>query len=709
MIARIKSAELGAELMNRWVFLLLFFLTGFLPVKAYALASEWQKDEAANVRLVSAIDGVGQEQTIPLGLDVELAPGWHTYWRSPGAAGLPPQIDWQASQNDDGNLQSAALLYPAPKRYTAYGLETIGYHDHVVFPIDAKLRTAGHALNATASVDLLVCSAICVPKHYDLKLAVPAGPATESAEAAAIRQFRDQMPADAEKSGLLLKSIVNDGVNLTVTIEAREPLTDPDLFIEDKQDLSFTAPIVKLSNANHRAQFTVKPADTLPDGTSLAGMDLTLTIIDDNRALEQHVTAPPVTAEAPSLKARPLPLTIAILFAVIGGFILNLMPCVLPVLSMKILSVVSHGGGNKKTVRRSFLTTALGILFSFLILAGMTIVLKAFGMTLGWGVQFQQPIFLVCLILLLTFFATNMWGLLEIRLPYWLADNLSKTTYHPKLAGDFATGAFATLLATPCTAPFLGTAVGFALASGPRDILIIFTALGFGMILPYLAIALFPRIATSLPKPGHWMVTLRHVLGYALASTAFWLIWVLSAQITARFASFVGLSMAGIILLLSLHKTSVSKKLVKIGILDFILVSFIVTISGSLIPKMPPTVDVLWLPFSEHALAADVEEGKTVFVDVTADWCLTCKANKKFILSNDAISERLFHSDIIAMQADWTNPDPIITNFLHKYGRYGIPFNAVFGPAAPQGIVLPELLTPETVAKALDKASAATP
>jgi suppressor for copper-sensitivity B len=277
------------------------------------------------------------------------------------------------------------------------------------------------------------------------------------------------------------------------------------------------------------------------------------------------------------------------------------------------------------------------------------------------------------------------------------------------MAGDFATGAFATLLATPCTAPFLGTAVGFALASGPVNILIIFATLGFGMILPYLAIALFPGIATSLPKPGHWMVTLRHWLGYALASTALWLTWVLAAQITPRFASIVGLCMAAIVILLSLRKTSVSKRLIKFGLLDFALIALGVTLAGSFIPKTEATVDVLWLPFNEQALAADVDEGKTVFVDVTADWCLTCKANKKFILSQDALSQRLFHSDIIAMQADWTNPDPVISDFLHKYRRYGIPFNAVFGPSAPQGIVLPELLTPEAVNNALDKAVNTTP
>ncbi|MFY9288951.1 MAG: protein-disulfide reductase DsbD domain-containing protein [Alphaproteobacteria bacterium] len=684
-----------------WLFFALLFLA---PTNAYALAGEWQKDEALNVRLISAVDAVGQDQKISLGLELEMAPNWHTYWRSPGAAGLPPSLDWQATQTDEGNLKDAQLLFPSPKRYTAYGLETVGYTGHIVFPIDATLRQAGKALNATVNVDLLVCSAICIPKNFVLTLKIPEGTASEGAEAVLIKEARDDMPDNAAQSGLILKSMVSDGKSLTIQIESRFPLQAPDVFIENEKNISFAAPRTTINADKHSATLYVKAADTLSDGVTLAGMPLTVTITDGDRSMEQRVVGPKPTI-APPAPSATLPLGLAVLFALIGGFILNLMPCVLPVLSMKILSVVSHGGGEKHLVRQSFLMTAGGILFSFLALAGMTIALKEFGLTLGWGVQFQQPLFLAFLIALLTLFSANLWGLCEIQLPGWLANKVSDTAYHPKLAGDFATGAFATLLATPCTAPFLGTAVGFALASGPLDIVIIFSALGFGMILPYLAIALFPGIATKLPKPGAWMVRLRHVLGFALACTALWLIWVLAAQITVKFATLIGLSMLGIVILLSLRKTSISQKLVTFGLIDFILVAVALTIAGTFVPKTPATVDALWLPFSESAIAADIDEGKVVFVDVTADWCLTCKANKKFILSKAEITERLFHSNVIAMQADWTNPDPVISDFLKRHGRYGIPFNIVFGPGAPQGLVLPEILTTKAIHEALEKAA----
>jgi suppressor for copper-sensitivity B len=381
------------------------------------------------------------------------------------------------------------------------------------------------------------------------------------------------------------------------------------------------------------------------------------------------------------------------------------MPCVLPVLSLKVLSVIGHGGGETRLVRHSFLVTASGILFSFLVLGGVTVLLQKLGMAVGWGLQFQQPMFLIFLVLLLTVFAANMWDLFEIQLPRFLADGINDAGYHPKLAGDFAAGAFATLLATPCSAPFLGTAISFALGSGPRDIMIIFAALGTGMILPYLAIALFPSLATSLPKPGRWMVVLRRLLGGALAVTAIWLLWVLSAQISARFAAIAGFCMLALLLLFGMRKTNITRWIVWFGLFSFTFLALGLTISGARMPKPPAEVERLWQPFSEMALAADLAEGKTVFVDVTADWCLTCKANKQFVLSQDVLAQRLFHSDIIAMQADMTNPNPDITEFLRKYGRYGIPFNAAFGPGAPQGIVLPELLTPNVVTQALDTAS----
>jgi suppressor for copper-sensitivity B len=225
------------------------------------------------------------------------------------------------------------------------------------------------------------------------------------------------------------------------------------------------------------------------------------------------------------------------------------------------------------------------------------------------------------------------------------------------------------------------------------------------MALPYFIVALFPRTATLLPKPGAWMIVLRRILGFALALTALWLVWVMAEQITAPDASAFALLMVALTLLLTIRKRSISRKLTTAGIVIVCGAALAIGLSGEMEPKARAPMDRQWLEYNPAALKADIAEGKTVFLDVTADWCLTCKANMKFSLSNEKVAQRLFHSDIVAMQANWTNPDPLVTDLLHKYGRYGIPFNAVFGPGAPQGIVLPELLTPTRVLKALDEAS----
>ncbi len=684
-----------------------FFLALILlivPTQTFALSGDWKEDETVAVRLISGVSAVGNEAVVPLGLEIKLKNGWHTYWRTPGPAGLPLQMDWSRSQTEANNLGTATFQYPAPRRYSFYGLETIGYREHVVFPIEAVPAKAGKALNAEASVDFLICSSICVPKHFDLGLVVPEGTAEPSPESTLLQKTREQLPTEPEDAGILLKAVSSDGESLTFTISARERMAQPDIFIEDDKNISFGAPLVEIDPSGFAATLKIKPLDTLPEGVALAKLPLTLTIINGERATEMKAVMPAAVTPPAVFVPQKICFGFALLFAFIGGFILNLMPCVLPVLSLKILSVASHGGGEKERVTQSFLMTAAGILFSFLVLAGATALLKDLEMELGWGVQFQQPVFLMFLVLLLTFFAANMWGLFEITLPRFLADRMD-STYHPKLAGDFATGAFATLLATPCSAPFLGTAVGFALASGIKEIFAVFAALGMGMALPYFIVALFPGAATHLPKPGAWMVVLRRILGFALALTALWLIWVMAAQITPANALNFALMMVALTLVMGLRKGTISDKLVVSGIVIICASALVIGISGEKLPKEPPKMDRLWLEYNPSTLRADIAEGKTVFLDVTADWCLTCAANKKFALSNKEVAQRLFHGDIIAMQANWTNPSSEISDLLRKYGRYGIPFNIVFGPSAPQGIILPELLTPQKVLKALDDAT----
>src|SRR4051812_24199452 len=672
---------------------------------AQGAAGPWQRTETVEGRLIAAVEGTGTLDRIPLGLHLRMKPGWKTYWRSPGDAGLPPQLSWEGS----GNLASTDFRWPAPHRFTLFGIETFGYDGEVVFPITARPAQPEQPLDLKASVDLLVCSEICVPQHLDLTLTVPAGPAASSGgDANLIARFASYVPGDGAASGLGIESVRTSGKGLVVTATGREPFVDPDLFVENAAGAVFGAPTVAFADGNRRITITL-PATGQP--MPLNGLPVTLTLVDGARSMETAATVN--TAGAADRGLTGAPGLIAILgFALLGGLLLNLMPCVLPVLSLKLLSVVSHGGSAPREIRAGFLASAGGILFSFLVLAGAAIALKLTGSAVGWGIQFQQPLFLVFMVVLVTGFAANLWGLFEIPVPRAVADiavggHNPDGTHSTSLGGHFATGAFATLLATPCSAPFLGTAVGFALARGPLEILAVFTALGLGLALPYLLVATFPALASRMPRPGRWMLVLRRVLGGTLALTGVWLLSVLAVQASPAAALAIGALMATLILVLAIRKRLPGRIQIAGGALAAVLALTAFGLPLTLdrhASQAAAAIDGRWTPFDKAAIAEQVAAGRTVFVDVTADWCITCQANKKLVLTRGAVAERLFGQGVVPMRADWTRPDDGIAAYLAEHGRYGIPFNIVYGPGAPDGIALPELLTEGAVMTALDRA-----
>jgi suppressor for copper-sensitivity B len=448
-------------------------------------------------------------------------------------------------------------------------------------------------------------------------------------------------------------------------------------------------------------------------------LPLTLTLADRPRSAE-FVGAEATAATTDMLAlADALPkdrsadgpsLLMMFAIALLGGVILNLMPCVLPVLSIKLLGVVGHGGGYTRTVRLNFLASSAGIISSFIALAAILIAVKSAGVVIGWGIQFQHPWFLVAMAMIVTLFACNLWGFFEVHLPESVSEIGAHETHVHGLGAHFMTGALATLLATPCSAPFLGTAVGFALARGSGEILMIFAALGVGLATPYLLVAAFPTFATKMPKPGRWMVILRRILGFALAGTGAWLVMILAVQVSDIAASLIAAIMVTIALMLYIHKRLHHRY----GRLDWLAVAILAMLAFA----VPDTVNLgaepspsttqlngLWQPFDERAIKTLVGEDRVVFVDVTAKWCITCQVNKAVVLSQGEVYARLSGSDVIPMQADWTRPNDAISRYLAAFGRYGIPFNAVYGPGAPDGIVLPELLSQKVVLDAFDKAA----
>jgi suppressor for copper-sensitivity B len=665
-------------------------------------ASAWSVAEQAKVRLVSTTAAVGDAARLRLGLHFQLAPGWKIYWRSPGAAGLPPHIDWSGSRN----FARATLAWPAPRRFTLLGLDTMGYEDEVVLPIELAPAMAGKAVELAARVDYLVCREVCIPYTASLALSLPAGPPAATRFVHLIDRYVNEVPGDGKAAGLALKSLRIAGnaahPSLEAVLDAREPLLHPDLFVEGPSGLAFDAPKVALDSDGREATLSLPiefAAKSLPD---LAGTPLTLTFVDGLRAFEVRAV-PAIALDAASALLLPAMLALAL----VGGLVLNLMPCVLPVLSLKLLGLVGHGGAERRAIRASFLASASGILATFLVFAAMLIGLKTAGHAIGWGLQFQEPVFLTALALLCVFFAANLWGLFEIALPGFLSDALARGGDGEGIAGHFLTGAFATLLATPCSAPFVGTALGFALARGPLEIVLVFTALGLGLALPYLLVAALPGLAQRLPRPGPWMIWLKAVLGLALAGTALWLLYVLAAE-TGRVAALaVGIVLAAIPPLLWLMRRwpdhtrrAGPTALLACAILAFALPSKLAEAPG----ESPAVSSAGWRPFQLAAIPSLVAQGKTVFVDVTADWCITCQANRRLVLQREPVAGLLARPRVVRMMADWTRPSDEIADYLASFGRYGIPFNVVYGPGAPAGIALSELLTPEAVRDALDKA-----
>ena len=401
----------------------------------------------------------------------------------------------------------------------------------------------------------------------------------------------------------------------------------------------------------------------------------------------------------------PLVTISIILLAIIGGAILNIMPCVLPVLSIKLISVINHSNAPIQKVRFAFLSTIIGILFCFIVFAFCASLIKLTGNSLGWGLQFQNPYFLIFLTLVLVVFMGNLLGIFEINFDQVLATFLNKkiTNNEQKeriFLTNFFSGILAVLLATPCSAPFLGTAISFALSQNFLVILLIFFSIGIGFALPYFVLLFAPSLVRLLPKPGIWMVKIKQLMAGLLAATILWLFYILSHNIGLLGAALIGV--LSIALLLSIKK-------IKSYFLKYLAIVIIVAAAFCMPMDLKKNVtsnenDVLWAEFDEATIYKNIMAGRVVVVDITADWCLSCKFNKIRVLQDKEVMAKLKVGGIMAMRGDITKPNEEIMNYLHKNGRFAIPFNAVYGPGAKNGILLSEFLTKKELLDAIEKA-----
>ena len=663
-----------------------FGTLAFMPAPARAdPATAWFQTEQGKVRIIAGVSGTGQAQSIALGLEFELAPHWKIYWRSPGDAGYPPRLDWSGSEN----LAAAEMAWPAPERFSVLGLETVGYSGAVVLPIAARLAHPGAPLHLEAQLDYLTCNEICIPYQTTLTLDLPVAGAGPD-YGALIAQYQARVPGEGKDTGLALESAALRAGHMPVLdlrVASPAPLIAPDLFVDAVDGTSFGPPRI-VPGAAGETILRVPVGGAWP---KLLDQPLRVTLVDGARAMTGTV----VPRRGTDLESVASILAILGL-AALGGLILNLMPCVLPVLSLKLLAALPRPGQSSAAVRRGFLGSALGVVLSFLALGVLAAVLKSAGVAVGWGVQFQNPFFLIFLVAVLALFACNLWGWFDVPLPRAVAALGERHNL-----GNVAAGAFATLMAIPCSAPFLGTALSFALAAGAIEIILVFLALGLGMALPYLLVAALPRLAAHLPHPGRWMVLLRRGLSLLLVVSAAWLLFVLAGEIGAEPAAIVALLMVvAAASLAAIRDAGPRWTTLAVAVLGALVVPQFAPPPGAL-----PPAQGMWRAFDPGAIGGLVRDGHVVFVDVTADWCLTCKVNERLVLEGASVRQALERPGVVAMRADWTRPDPAIAAYLSRFGRAGIPFNSVYGPGAPGGVALPELLTSGTVTAALDQAA----
>lgn len=425
---------------------------------------------------------------------------------------------------------------------------------------------------------------------------------------------------------------------------------------------------------------------------------------------DKKITTVNAAAQEPVKAEEPISPTVtlfsALLAAVLGGLILNVMPCVLPVLGIKLMSIIKHHESHTSRIRFSFFATTLGIIFSFMVFAIFAVIIKFTGNIFNWGLQFQNPYFLIFLIIILLSFIANMLGIFEVT-PSQIISNLINKKISEKEEGgnifvsNFLSGVLAVLLATPCSAPFLGSAISFSITQSSGIIFLIFITMGLGLALPYLILIISPKLVYCLPKPGDWMIRIKQLMAILLISTVIWLIYVLSNNIGIIAGCIATLAS---LLFFACFKIKIkSLRVIAITLLAIALIIIPATFQNT--QKQLHPADMMWRKFNEEELYKRVAAGQTVVVDVTADWCITCKFNKLRVFHDEEVIQKLKVGDIIKMRADITKPDEAVLTFIHKKGRYAIPFNAVYGPNAPQGLLTNELLSKKELFQLIDEAS----
>jgi thiol:disulfide interchange protein DsbD len=686
-----------------------------------------------HVRLIVLPSSLARGSSSDAGLYFKLEEGWHVYWMNPGDAGEPPRVQWTLP---DG-ITAGPLQFPTPKRLPLGPLMDYGYEDEVLFPLTLKVANSARTGPATihAKADWLVCRATCIPQKAELEVTRSvvdhsASSISSDADAALFRKFRSRLPTETPAGFKAVFAPANNGYRLEVETGQQETAgaffpADPDildnpapqklgatakgLILDLKRDVNASAPPKELKGvlqlSGDRAfeivavPGDVSTADNVSGGEGAAGATGGEPQTSPASGGQHIHINSPVSSPSPGLFK-------AVALAFLGGLLLNLMPCVFPVLFLKGLALVQSGNNERHKLRAHGFVYAAGIVISFWALVALLTGLRAAGSSLGWGFQFQSPVFIWLMASLLFFLGLSLAGQFEIGLTLTSAGG--SLAARQGYTGSFFTGVLAVIVATPCTAPFMGVAIGYALAQPAAVTFAVFTALALGLAAPYVVLTMQPAWTKLLPRPGAWMDVLKQAVSVPIFATVIWLAWVLAqaygaAMLAALLAGFLLLAIAGWFLghWPAKRWATAIAMLIGLGVITF----------GVFAPrKLSAGAETLtgeqtktgWGPWSAEAVSRYQAEGRPVFVDFTASWCLSCQVNERAVLTQSEVQKAFANANVALLRADWTRHDDAITQTLSSLGRSGVPTYALYVPGEKTPRVLPEVLTSGIVTNALN-------
>ncbi len=692
--------------------------TALMPVGAFTLDAAVVRTEQVRAELLAhAPEGVAPGKPLWLGLAIDHAPHWHTYWKNPGDSGLPTTLEWTLPPG----FVAGDIEWPTPQRLPVGPLMNFGHEGRLLLPVrvDVPADFAAPALDVKLRADWLVCKDVCIPEGGDFALRIPAQAAT-TAHAARFEAAFAQRPqaVDATAEGR-----VEDGA-LVVTVAGLPPALqgrELHLFPELAGVIDNAARQVqrwdgerwqtRMALSAQRSESPERMVAVLAAPGEATGVQVAFAVAGPWPAPGSLPAPPPPLAvdagapAAPPSSAAAPGFVLALLFAIVGGSLLNLMPCVFPVLSLKVMGFTSHAHDRRWLLAGGLAYTA-GVVLSFVALAGLLLALRAGGEQIGWGFQLQSPGFVAALAVLFTLIGLNLAGVFEFGSV--LPGNLAAMRARHPMADSFLTGVLAVAVASPCTAPFMGASLGAAATLPAGQALAIFAALGLGMALPYLAASAWPPVARALPRPGPWMVRFKSLMAFPMFATVVWLLWVLGQQVGIDgTAALLGLLVAVAFVAWALGTPGMGRR----GRLGFGATGVVVlalTASWALpaLRELPPatvaaSAEDRWQPWSAERVAALNAEGRTVFVDFTAAWCVTCQFNKRTVFGDPVVMADFELHRIVLMRADWTRRDAAITAELTRLGRTGIPVYAIYRPGAAMPQLLSELPSVQEVRSAI--------